>query len=244
MSMEMKTARAAFKVLDDDGDPDAPKGRVQALVSVFGNVDHGGDRVMPGAFAETLAEWQAKGDPIPFIWSHQWGDPEAFVGAIEPADAKETEDGLLVEASMFLDQPKAAKVFDLLKRRVVTQFSFGYETRAASFVDEDGQTVRQLDSIGLFEAGPTLLGMNPDTQLLEAASLLTGGKAGRVLSGKNEKALRTARDLLDGVLASVEADSEDDDGKTRDTRSIIDPERLVRVLGYHARAASIERGQA
>ena len=30
------------------------RGEFQALVSVFGNVDRGGDRVMPGAFAKTL----------------------------------------------------------------------------------------------------------------------------------------------------------------------------------------------
>lgn len=42
-------------------------------------------------------------------------------------------------------------------------------------------------------------------------------KAGRVLSAKNESALRQARDLIDGVLQALEpADSEDDDAKALD----------------------------
>jgi hypothetical protein len=45
-------------------------GEFEALVSVFGNIDHGGDRVIKGAFAKSLGKWEAKGDPIPVIWNH------------------------------------------------------------------------------------------------------------------------------------------------------------------------------
>lgn len=45
------------------------EGEYRALVSVFGTVDAYGDVVLPGAFADTLAEWKSAGDPIPVYWS-------------------------------------------------------------------------------------------------------------------------------------------------------------------------------
>ena len=42
----------------DDGLAD---GQFRAVVSVFGTKDSYGDKIMPGAFTETLADWAAKG---------------------------------------------------------------------------------------------------------------------------------------------------------------------------------------
>ena len=42
---EITHSRAAFKAVQD-----APAGTFEAIGSVFGNVDLGGDRVMPGAY--------------------------------------------------------------------------------------------------------------------------------------------------------------------------------------------------
>lgn len=195
--LELKYARAQVKALD----PVA--GTFEAIVSVFGNVDLGGDRVMPGAFKNTLREWAAKGDPIPVIWSHEWDNPESHIGIV--LDAKEVTEGLWVRAQLDVEaNPKAAYVARLLKDRRVTQFSFGYYARAYRDVNEDGKTVRELTDLEVFEVGPTLLGMNPSTQLLQAASRFA--KTGRVLSGKNEQALIEARDLIDGVLSQLAAD--------------------------------------
>ncbi|MFI1382100.1 hypothetical protein [Embleya sp. NPDC020886] len=49
--MRMKSAAAQVKVKSDGGD-----GEFEALVSVLGNKDSHGDVVLPGAFADTLAE--------------------------------------------------------------------------------------------------------------------------------------------------------------------------------------------
>lgn len=151
---------------DDGGD----RGVVEALVAVFGNVDYGGDRIKAGAFTDTLAQWAASGDPIPYIWSHDWGNPDAHIGAV--TSARETDDGLVVTAEIDLDRPFAAQVFHLLKTRRVKQFSFGYEPLEYSWVVEDSHPgeIRELTKLALFEAGPTLLGMNPDTELISAAS--------------------------------------------------------------------------
>jgi HK97 family phage prohead protease len=52
-------------------------GTFEATVAVFNNVDKGGDRIIPGAFAKTLAQWEASGDPIPVIFNHDWGPGRA-----------------------------------------------------------------------------------------------------------------------------------------------------------------------
>lgn len=213
MNHELKSFHAEIKAYDQ------ATGQVEALVSVFGNVDLGGDRVMPGAFSKTLQEWAAKGDPIPVIWSHEWDDPMSHIG--EVVDAHETDAGLYTKFQLDVEaNPKAAYVARLLKQRRVTQFSFGYYTRDSKMVtDPDGKSVRELLDIELFEVGPTLLGMNPATQLLEAASQsIHDVKVGRVLSSSNEQALSQAVDLISGVLSQLQnepqTDSVDPDAKS------------------------------
>lgn len=204
MQHEVKSFRAEFKA-QRSGD----KGIVTAIVSVFNNVDLGGDRVMPGAFKRTIAEWQAKGDPVPVIWSHEWDQPESHVGYVDPSDLKEVDAGLQVEMQFDLDRPRAEQVFHLLKNRRVTQFSFGYFAKEFNDVeDPDLGSVRELTDIELFEVGPTLLGMNPATQLLEAASFfMRAGKNGEP-NVKAEEALRQARELIDQVLLEIPAEDQ------------------------------------
>jgi HK97 family phage prohead protease len=193
-NVTIQTKTVAARVTDAKAD-----GTATALVSVFGNVDLGGDRVMPGAFTRTLSEWQAKGDPIPVIWSHDWDNPESFVGWADPKDITESEDGLVVPMQFDLDRPRAEQVHHLLKTRRVTQFSFGYFTRAFQDVDDaEYGKVREITDIDLFEVGPTLIGMNPETELLAAASALRLIREGKA----------TADEIADGVFATWDYDAQ------------------------------------
>lgn len=218
MKFETKTVAAVVTEAKADG-------TATALVSVFGNVDLGGDRVMPGAFTRSLSEWQSKGDPIPVIWSHDWDNPESFVGWADPKNITETTEGLVVPMQFDLDRPRAEQVHHLLKTRRVTQFSFGYFARDYQDVeDPEYGTVRELTDVDLFEVGPTLLGMNPDTELIEAASALRDGK-GRVMSSKNETRIRTAYAALADVVATL-GDVDEPKAETpdvKDTTVLDDP---------------------
>jgi HK97 family phage prohead protease len=217
--VRFETKTVAARVTEAKAD-----GTATALVSVFGNVDLGGDRVMPGAFTRTLQEWQAKGDPIPVIWSHDWDNPESFVGWADPKDITESDEGLVVPMQFDLDRPRAEQVHHLLKTRRVTQFSFGYFTRAFVDVDDaDYGTVRELTDIDLFEVGPTLVGMNPETELIAAASALT--RRGDVKA--------TAEEAVEGAFVSwVDA------GDTRTGR--IEHVMTDGVLGVPGSAFQIE----
>lgn len=165
-----KSATARFKAVEPDDDEGAVEsGQVEALVSVFGNVDSYGDVVMPGAFRDSLAEWDAKGLPIPFVWSHRWDDPHSIIGAID--EAVETTEGLVVKATLDLDNPLAAQVYRLLKAGTIAQFSFGFDVRDGGWGtrrDADGteRDVYELRSLDLIEAGPCLRGVNRATEVI------------------------------------------------------------------------------
>lgn len=210
MKHEQKSFRTEVKAYD------ALTGVAEAVVSVFGNVDLGGDRVVEGAFAKTLQEWKAKGDPIPVIWSHEWDDPTSHIGIVTDAAERADIGGLWVKMKFDIEaNPKAAYVARLLKERRVTQFSFGYFARDWKTVtDADGTTVRELLDIDLFEVGPTLLGMNPATQLIEAASYFSNSDL--VLSDGAQKSLSKARDIIDEIL-NAPAPEPDPDAKNAAT---------------------------
>jgi HK97 family phage prohead protease len=151
----------SFEPLDTKVDAEA--GTFEATVAIFNNVDKGGDRIMPGAFAKTLAAWKASGDPIPVIFNHDWGTPDAHVGVVE--DAVETTKGLYVKGRLDVaDNPVAKQVHRLMERRSLKEFSFGYSVpKGGEKRAKDG--ANDLLEIDLAEVGPTLKGMNPATEL-------------------------------------------------------------------------------
>lgn len=184
------------------------EGQFVAIVSVFGNEDSVGDVVRPGAFTETLAEWGEKGDPIPVIWSHAWGDPFAHVGVV--VKAVETLQGLEVTGQIDdLDtNPTSAQVYRLLKGRRVTQFSFAYDVKEGAWVEDESHRYGgyyELRRLKLHEVGPCLVGANQETELLAAKAhgLARGAKAGRVLSQANYDSLSKAHAAIGEVLAAA-----------------------------------------
>jgi uncharacterized protein len=151
------------------------EGTFEALVAVFGNVDRGGDRIVPGAFKDTLAKWSASGDPIPVIFNHAWSDAHAHVGVVD--QAMETPKGLLVKGKLDVsDNDVARQVYKLMKRRTLKEFSFGYEVpKGGEKRAKDG--ANELLAIDLVEVGPTLKGMNDSTELLAVKSALVADAA-------------------------------------------------------------------
>lgn len=143
-------------------------GQFEAIVSVFGNIDLQGDRVMPGAFTKSIQSWKQSGDEVPVIWSHDWEDPFSIIGSV--VDLAETDTGLWVRGQLDLENPKASQVYRLLKNRQVKEFSFAYNI-VAEAPASDGAT--NLTELEIIEVGPTLKGANPETQLLAVKSAPT-----------------------------------------------------------------------
>jgi HK97 family phage prohead protease len=155
---------AYFKALSAEGE-----GVFEALVSVFGNVDYQGDRVMSGAFEKTLDEWRKSDKPLPILWSHDWADPFANVGYASPWDVREVAagempqaplGGLLVKGKFDVDKPFAKQVYDLVREKRVGEWSFSYDTVKEKRASDGAN---ELIELKLIEAGPTLKGANAET---------------------------------------------------------------------------------
>lgn len=162
-------------------------GEFIARVAVFNNVDRFGDRILPGAFTESLATWKASGASIPVIYQHAWGEPP--IG--EVSEAAEDAHGLMVRASLYADENEIAKkVLHAMRRKSLTEFSFAFETKAAAIVQEQDEFVREIKALDLIEVGPCLRGVNPETELVAVKSRLLESKAGRTLSAATLERLR------------------------------------------------------
>lgn len=216
---EPRIKRAAFDatvVATDTGD-----GTFEAIVAVFGNVDSQGDIIDPGAFTKSLADWEARGMPIPVIWSHMWEDPFAHIGETTKGEEVEATGtlpaGLKIAGALDLTNPTGAQVYKLLKAGRVNQWSFvafspdggyAYETL------EDGTTVCHLKELELIEVGPTLRGANTDTQVISIKSGIDEliAKEGRVLAQKHVDTLVSIQTQLGEIVTAVQKTSPPGDG--------------------------------
>lgn len=214
--MNLKTAAIQIKAGPADG---LTEGQFIAYASVFGNVDSYGDIVMPGAFTDTLAEWQSSKSELPLLWGHDMFDPFSNIGHV--TEAVQDEKGLKVTAQLDLESPKAAQVYRLIKGRRVNQMSFAYDVLDGGSVTEtvDGAEVThyELRKIKLHEVSVVPLGANQETEILAvkaAVAALDAGinKSGAEWSAKNEASVRDAHEAatvtaskLKDVLAAIDA---------------------------------------
>lgn len=217
----------SFKVKTDG----LAEGEFIAYASVFGNKDLVGDVVMKGAFSDTLAEWQTSGAPIPLLWGHNLADPDYNLGYVT---AEEDEKGLRVHGFFDMDSPKAPQTYRLLKSGRTRQFSITYRVKDGAFVMPEGDDTSYQDAyyeiraLDLFEVSVVQVAANQEAEVVAVKSAVSAlqSKAGRMLSAKNEDALRGAlthaKDLVTAI-ESVLPDAESADEKDQDQTSGKEP---------------------
>lgn len=125
-----------IKALDESG-------AFEGYASLFDIVDGFDDRVVPGAFAKTLAESRG-GRGVKMLWQHDASEPIGAWDAIA-----EDERGLHVRGRLLLDVRRGAEAHALLKAGAIDGLSIGYSTVEASY---DPKTrSRRLTEIALWE---------------------------------------------------------------------------------------------
>lgn len=232
MEKKYRQVGLQFKAVQEDG-------TVEAIVSVFGNVDSYGDMVMPGAFAKSLATKLPKG-----VWMHDWEEPICTVveaRELMPFDPSLPESirsngGLYVKMQFYPDIEDSWQAYLKIKYGLVDEFSIGYSCEAWQVSDG----VMQLLEVKLYEVSPVLVGANSMTAVLSVKSNLTFSedlagmlrdlqrfaarvqdrkeyreKAGRVFSAANVETLTGIADTLDSI-------SEMTSGEASSIRSMID----------------------
>lgn len=172
-----------------------------------------GDVIAKGAFVDTIAEWKDSGNVLPGLYGHRLDDPDFFVaGAL---DMGEDDHGWWVKGAFDLESPKGQQVYRLVKGRRLNQLSFAYDVlESGKSEGEDGDAVNELRKVKVYEFSFVPIGANQDTSVVAvkalAEDMAAGLKAGRILSAKNESAIRSAVDSLNSVLSALDAQ----DGKS------------------------------
>lgn len=122
--------------------------------AMFGNVDSYGDVIEKGAFADTLADWRAKGKWPKMLLQHGgWGmTAPDMVPVGEWTLMEEDEKGLYVEGRLFaLDSDLGRYIYEGLKSGALDGLSIGFQTvnSRSEVVDEEERRI--LTEIKLFE---------------------------------------------------------------------------------------------
>ncbi|MDT8344335.1 MAG: HK97 family phage prohead protease [Thermohalobaculum sp.] len=132
----------------------AEAGEVTGYASVFGEVDQGGDRVMPGAFARSLARLAAAGRAVRFLWQH---DPERPIGVWH--ELREDSRGLWVRGRIVPDVAQGAEALALMRAGAIDGLSIGYRVVKAEPNRHSGG--RNLIEIDLWEVSLVTFPMLP-----------------------------------------------------------------------------------
>ncbi len=131
-------------------------GRVEGYASLFGVPDHGGDVVMPGAFAASLRRRGASA--VRFLFQH---DPAQPIGVWD--EIREDRRGLYVRGRLIGGVARAREIAALLRAGALDGLSIGFRTVRA---DRDPRLrTRRLHEIDLWEISVVTFPMLPGAKV-------------------------------------------------------------------------------
>lgn len=151
-------------------------GRIRAgIAAVFGNLDAINDRVMPGAFAKTIAEGAKR---CKFLWNHSYQHPPV-ASIVELRELSRNElptevlekspeatGGLLVKREYYKGVDLADWILSAIDAGDINEMSFAYDTIQSRIITEptgDGdktREVRELVELKLYDTSDVLWGCN------------------------------------------------------------------------------------
>lgn len=114
--------------------------------SVFGVLDSYREVVAPGAFAQSLADLNAKGRSLPVLWQHRGAEP---IGHWDMSSLKEDARGLYGSAELWIEEAPYARIAARgMKTRSITGLSIGYYVREDAFDQKERiTTLKRLDLV-------------------------------------------------------------------------------------------------
>jgi uncharacterized protein len=151
MQLEQKFSPAGGDVTLVDGHV------IAGYASVFGQSDHGGDSVAPGAYRVSLASLAAKKISVKMLWQH---DPREPIGVWD--EVREDERGLFVRGRLLMETRRGQEAAALVGAGAIDGLSIGYRTRKASRTGTGG---RVLEEIELWEVSLVTFPMLPEARV-------------------------------------------------------------------------------
>lgn len=132
--------------------------------AVFNNVDLGGDKIMPGAFTETLANYKMSNRMPGMFYQHgeKGGGPVTPIGVWK---AMEQDNHGLVVKGQLADTTLGEDVYKLMKMGAISGLSIGYRVRDAARGGINSDAKRMIKSADLVEVSLVNDPMNPEARL-------------------------------------------------------------------------------
>ena len=173
-----KTIRTPVKAKAETDEAGEEVVGFEGYASVFDNIDLGGDKIVRGAFADTLRKrYPDHGKGVPVYWNHETADPFKNLGLTETAE--EDDHGLKVSGTIDTSTDVGKQVAKLLKEGRVGQMSFAYDVNDGAWVDgkknDDGTYspgYYELRSLDLYEVSICPIGMNQETEVSAKTAIL------------------------------------------------------------------------
>ena len=141
------------------------EGSFEGIASIFNKVDHGGDMILPGAYAETIKDMKAQNRVIPFLWRHR---EEDVIGGV--THLEERKEGLFVQGTVVPSISEVAKkAYSLMKAGLARSMSIGYIVPQGGATKSNG--VRKISKLDLMEISFVPVGMDPFANMTDVKSL-------------------------------------------------------------------------
>lgn len=204
----MEQCSMPFSITDSNGEA----GTFTGLASVFGSMVESWcpTVIEPGAFTKTILE---RSNRVKVLWQH---NPDWPIG--KPLMLQETNVGLSVTAQIS-KTAMGADCMTLIRDGVVDELSIGFDPIKFDFEQVNGQEVRHVRELRLWEFSPVTFAADPMAKITEAnrarrgsdlmtfesvLTWLTETHEGKVLSSKNKTLVQDAIDALQALLIAAE----------------------------------------
>lgn len=173
--MQQQIERREFGLIDVKAAGD-DAGSFSGYGAIFGNIDSYGEVIEPGAFANTLQDWKSKGKWPKMLLQHGgWGltsDDMLPVG--QWTDMKEDRKGLKVEGRLLaMNTERGQYVYEGLKSGELDSLSIGFQTINSETETRDGEQIRLLTEIKLWEVSIVTFPANDKAKISTVKTLLT-----------------------------------------------------------------------
>ena len=219
------------------------KGIVETIISVTGIVDEVKDRIMPGAYAKTLAKRKPKG-----VWSHDWDAPVSkTIGVKElmpndPSLPKVMPNGepwpkeagaLAVKTQFNLETQRGREAYaDVVFFGDEQEWSIGYNVPVGGAKIDSKSGVREISTLELYEYSPVLFGAMPlarttsvkDAQL--AMKQLRGSAASWLASQTSAIEEVEIPEAEEGKGMDMDMESEEDEMIVEDKERMLSSEQM------------------
>lgn len=144
--------------------------QITAYASTFDREpDAYGDVVAKGAFERTIKAHEESGEKIPLLFGHRTDDPMMNIGIVD--SMQEDEKGLLINATLDMENENAAYCYKLLKEGRLYKLSFAFDILDHKKIElEDGTKANELRELDVFEVSLVPIPANQHAQIIDVKS--------------------------------------------------------------------------